>query len=334
MSEKNIEINCPNLNKNRYDEINKSIYNWLNSQAMNDLIKEFGSKIPNNLELKELSKWLLNFSEEWDYRKKQSNTYDNKTGENARWLIHDETSWSDEKKENIIKLSKELGLLECRKPHNKNYDYFLVLGGARLSCLLRTKLALELLKDNFTTNKIILLGSSRPIADSEREATDTYAINAKTEFDLLVASVENLFKNTKIINNQKHNSDNKNGSWQIVEYETDLNYPNIIVISAPSSEPEKRRANTADTYNFFVDKYELKKGTSLLLLTNQIYVPYQQMEAIRTLGFKHNLMVETIGFSPEWNGNIQVIKNTPNYLQEIRSTIMSIDRFIEENNKQ
>lgn len=58
----------------------------------------------------------------------------------------------------------------------------------------------------------------------------------------------------------------------------------VISLSGPFSEPDKRRANSSDAYKFFIQKKKDKAGTKLLLVTSQIYVPYQQIEAVRTLG--------------------------------------------------
>ena len=105
------------------------------------------------------------------------------------------------------------------------------------------------------------------------------------------------------------------------------NLPPILSMSAPSSEPDTRRANSADTYNFFFSHVQVPPGSSLLLITSQIYVPYQQLEALRIVALKHNVVIETVGFPLEWSGNLQGMTGPNNYLQEIRSTIQSANRF-------
>ena len=64
------------------------------------------------------------------------------------------------------------------------------------------------------------------------------------------------------------------------------------------------------------------------MVTSQIYVPYQQMEAIRCLAIPNNIYVETVGFPIEWNVNRQGMMRAVNYLQEIRSTIQAINRYL------
>ena len=65
------------------------------------------------------------------------------------------------------------------------------------------------------------------------------------------------------------------------------------------------------------------------MVTSQIYVPYQQMEAISNLAIPNNIYVETVGFPTEWNVNQQGMMRTENYLQEIRSTIQAINRYLQ-----
>jgi len=72
---------------------------------------------------------------------------------------------------------------------------------------------------------------------------------------------------------------------------------------------------------------QVPPGSSLLLITSQIYVPYQQLEALRIVALKHNVVIETVGFPLEWSGNLQGMTGPNNYLQEIRSTIQSANRF-------
>jgi hypothetical protein len=174
---------------------------------------------------------------------------------------------------------------------------------------------------------VVLLASMRPIGDAEREATNTYAADAETEFDLFVAAAHQEFNLDKNFNEERHDDiENSNKSWIVRKYAAD-GY-DVFIIAAPSSDPEKRRANSADTYEFFFNKFQAPEGASILLTTSQIYVPYQHLEAVRTIAIPHKVYLDTIGFVPEWGGTLQGMNEPSNYLQEIRSTIQAIDRFL------
>jgi len=69
-------------------------------------------------------------------------------------------------------------------------------------------------------------------------------------------------------------------------------------------------------------------GAEILLTTSQIYVPYQHMEAVRTIAIPHKINLDTIGFSPEWGGVLQSMNEPANYLQEVRSAVQAIGRFL------
>lgn len=68
----------------------------------------------------------------------------------------------------------------------------------------------------------------------------------------------------------------------------------------------------------------------MLLITSQIYVPYQQLEAIRMLGLPYGHSLETIGFPDEWSANMQGLQQPENYLQEMRSALQAIERLFKE----
>ncbi len=326
---KNFILACPDVSENRINSIKEAIGNWLSTQSLKNLINAFGGDVPVNVSLDELANWYLDFCECWDFRGKQKQAYDKKIGEGARWLL-DNGEVSESQKKCVFAAISDLGLIDNYTARGSVYDYIWVLGGAKLSCLLRSRLAHDVIRNKQIDCKtVVFLASMRPIGDKEREATNTYAPNAKTEFDLFVASAQSEFGvGTEYLEERFDDENNENNSWIIRTYET--SECKIIIIAAPSSEPHKRRANSADTYNFFSKRYRLSEGQSILLCTSQIYVPYQHLEAVRTIAVPYKVELDTIGFPVEWGGNLQGMNEPSNYLQEIRSTIQSIGRFLNE----
>ena len=81
-----------------------------------------------------------------------------------------------------------------------------------------------------------------------------------------------------------------------------------------------------ETARFFRD---VREDKNLFYDILDFYVPYQQMEAIRTWALPNNVYVESVGFPLEWNDiNQQGMMTAANYLQEIRSTIQAINRYL------
>lgn len=329
MRNEHLLVNCTKLSEKRLPIVRKTIENWMRSDALMGLVGEFGGDIPNSIGLLELSEWMVDFSKVWDYREKQKEAFDEKTNEKARWLLSDDESWSNYKKNMIINSSRSLGFIDTLPPKENYYDYFFVLGGANLSCLLRSQYASELVyRNHLNPKKIVLLTTNREVSESEKNATDTYAPDAVTEFGLMTSGASKAFKFGEVLKDVKYDDANRNKEWRIVEYSKNSLSPEVLVLSAPSSDPEIRRANSVDSYNFFFEKYQVEKGSKLLLITSQIYVPYQHMEALRTLAFNFDVEIETIGIPNQRNESIKDTRSSVHYLQEIRANIISINKFL------
>ena len=60
---KNLVLACPVVNSERTEKIKESISFWFATPALCELVKAFDGKMPTNLDIKGLSKWLLEFSD-------------------------------------------------------------------------------------------------------------------------------------------------------------------------------------------------------------------------------------------------------------------------------
>lgn len=86
-------------------------------------------------------------------------------------------------------------------------------------------------------------------------------------------------------------------SWEVRTYRP-AGGPEIHVLAAPSTDPEKRRANTPDTYEFWARRVKLRATDRILVVTSPMYVPFLHSDAIRILGLRHGCGIDTIGFDP------------------------------------
>lgn len=308
------------------DSVLKKIEEWIFAPEFTVLLQSFGKTEIQGNSLKNQISDLVEFSSIWDFRGKQRKNVSGNT-ENARWTIED-CGFSGQQQENITEAANKLGLIGCTKPSKKEYDYIIVLGGARMSCLFRMKHAKQICDlYGVKTDSIVGLAGMREVMDSERNATDTYAREAKTEFDLMRAALSHVFGEIVLDEKEKCMNQNLNSSWAKEVYQ--IQDMRLILLAAPSGEPQKRRANTADTFAFFMERMHVENKRDILLVTSQIYVPYQQLEAIRMLGLPYGHLVETIGFPNEWSAGLQGLQRPENYLQEIRSVLQSMGRFLE-----
>lgn len=313
----------------KISDLSKKIQEWMYSEELQNIVQAFGGVYPVSMAPTNLAKWLLDFSECWDYRRHQVQAKDTKTGENARWNINS-TDITETQALAVERGISALGLIGIEMPCEKNFDYVIALGGARFSCLYRPKYMYELLTNlGISAHTAILLSGMRPISESERIATDNYAPDADTEYDLINSGAERAFNLRSNFREERYHHENPNNSWAIRTYDTLDGQIPLFSLSGPSSQPNDRRANSADTYQFFLKKFNVTAKQKLLLITSQIYVPYQQMEAQRTLALPRQLYIETVGFPTEWSGKLQGMMEPANYLQEIRSTIQAINRYLD-----
>ena len=310
------------------NNLKERIHGWLYSTELEHIVQAFHGSFPHMSSTAEQAKWLLSFSDRWDYRSIQKQARDINTGEKARWQISS-AKITEDQKASVAEGIYPLGLIGVQIPVETEFDYVIALGGARFSCLYRPRYAQELIaSQKIKTKSAVLLSGMRPVSESERAATDTYAPGAATEYDLINAGAEQSFELSRNYKEEIYHNENPNKSWAVRCYDSPNGKIPVFSVSGPSSEPEKRRANSADTYKFFLEKFNVQSGQKLLLITSQIYVPYQQIEAVRTLAEPYNLYIETVGFPTEWSGQLQGMMEPANYLQEIRSTIQAINRYL------
>lgn len=329
---------CPPANAERRAALCIQLEEWTSSAAISELVRLTGGAMPN-LDLPLRLRWLADFSSRWDFRAKAREQIASQVsasqdaGGSSRWEIRDTGLGADDEAK-VVALADQLGLVSNHGPQRRNVDYLLILGGARLSNLLRPQYAGELLANSTVeAREIVLLGGSRPVMESERDATNTYAPDAETEFDLLTEASAKVFgfDPSDGVAQRHRDPDSRNADWQVWRFPADattIGLP-VTAIEAPSREPSTRRANTADSYHFFAKHLSLRKQAACLLVTSQIYVLYQHLEAVRSLALPFELELETAGFPTTWHAELQGMQGAVNYLQETRSTVLSAHRLFE-----
>lgn len=326
----------PNVRGDSVKVVREKIRAWIASQWFVELLNLFGCKIELHGKMEDVLHQLEDFSRRWDYRRiarERGMPADDALVKGvgaARWLSA-ETGLSRQDEERVLHIADRLGLIRAQNPTRQTYDYILVLGGARLSCKMRTLRAAQVLLSGVSARAVILLGSTRAVSESERDATDTYAPNAANEFDLFIAGGSQVleFDENRFQEERHEDPTNNNLSWISRTYQiTWAGHPLLVLaLAAPSSDPDRRRANSADTLQFFLQREMIPVNSQLLLITSQIYVPYVQLESLREIGIPRRIGIETIGFPGDRMPEIQGLSNPNHYLQEIRSTIQAALRF-------
>lgn len=320
-----MRIICPDSKlskKERVSEILLCIEEWIGSDAMKNLIELFGGDIALKMPFERYVHWLNEFVEIWNYRSRLQL----KKEENERWNVFDD-KFVLEHSDEIMNCVSELGLVQETCPVI-DPDYILPLGGARYSNLDRPKYVHKVYGNMRSRNAekeitIVALSGTRPISDKERAAIDTYAPEAQTEFDAICKGLEIAFQLDGAYEQTEHVDDNINLCSIIRRYDYRNHNTKIASLAAPSSEPS-RRANSRDTFEYFLKYYDIKEGDNVLLATSQIYAPYQLLKFV-DLAIEGSFNVDCIGYSM---AEKELLAKPSNFLQEIKAAVNAMDMFV------
>jgi hypothetical protein len=298
----------------RGDAVAGEIHRWVSSEPMAALVAAYGGTLPD-LGTGDLLAWLDDFSDEhWNFRKRGNVERDQVRAPEfpagAAALIR--------------AAATALNLADAAHPPHARYDHLLILGGLGRSCLQRTEYAARLVHEGVVTvPEIAALSSFRPLTTAE---TALPALAGATyEVDAMDTGIREAFGfGTPVL----HEASVGNSAWRVRTHR-EPGLPDVHVLAAPSSEPDQRRANTADTYEFWARGVSLAPTDRILVVTSPIYVPFQHSDAIRILALRHGCGIDTIGADPARTTVPPPpgATNPDRYLQEIRSGILSMRRL-------
>jgi len=259
-----------------------------------------------------------------------------------------EADLDDATRARVVEYATSLGLVEPTRPAHDSYDMTLVLGGGFRSPLLRTRYASLLERQGIGLGDIYLLASPRFLITNqpaERPVTSEYAPDATDEFDLMVAAATSELgfspepvtflcgcASASAICPKWRHSDAPGAAEVPPEYtherSTSLTSsngdPRGSAISASTSRPPYR-PDTSDTFALWVRHADPAPGRRVLVVTTQVFVPFQRFDGLRRLYLPHGLNVDAVGFGAEWGDRPQ----TAEYLlQETLSAIRSARRLL------
>ncbi len=296
-------------------ELTAGVRTWVESPPLRGLVGHFGGDWPAG-DLTAVLAGLDDFSaRHWDFR-------DGRERPEAREPAFDLGTVAL-----ILDSAAALGLIRALPPPRPRYAHLVVLGGLAHACLRRVAYAAHLLRTGpAVTGEVAVLGSFRPLSRVERQVLAGVGLGAETEVEALDAAVRRSFGLAAPVEEDGHDGGHPHHSWSSRTYRP-AGLPPVRVLAAPSSEPERRRAHTADTQRFWAEHVRLRAGDPVLMVTAPIYVPFQHCDALRTLAVPYGCRIDTVGADPALAALPRVPEPTltpGRYLQEIRSAIRSL----------
>ncbi|MFG1652567.1 hypothetical protein ACGFIE_21820 [Micromonospora sp. NPDC049275] len=283
---------------------------WIDSPAMAALLREFGyGPLPGSPLAERLAALEQISAKRWDYRgglleRSQA------VGEYFEPTVDAQ----------IRSAARSLGLAGRSMPLRRQYDHVLVLGGGVRTMMARAHLAATILRQGVGASSVAGLGSLRVLDGQGGVARELGLGECVTEFDAVDEALRHAF-GVAAGGDQRSGETEAGQPWWVRTY-LDTRPP-MHVLAAPSMRPGQR-ANTADTLTGWAELVqETRVGTRLLLVTTDVFVPFQHCDAVRLLGLRYGCEVETVGFD---NAFSQWVEPTETYLilQEVRSAIRAM----------
>lgn len=256
--------------------------------------------------------------ENWDFRKG-----------NERWDIQD--TLDDASHTSAIKrVVCSLGMnteTSLDRFSTEKIDYILPLGGARLSNFTRSEHSRELFRLHPEAS-VCALSAKRPLSEIEFPFIEKYAkrpmSEISTEFDAINEALEVVFGCIDY-NEQaeaglgESDTERQNASHCLRSYKTET--PRVFSLSAPSSVPAVRRANTLDTLKHFQNTFQVTSGSTLAAITTSIYIPFQTL-TLAPFAIEKKLNLYLIGSIYSSLDDASRREASPAaYLQEIKATV-------------
>ena len=313
------------------DNLLPAIEDWITSEAMRALVTAFDGDEKSLLatagDLHTRVQRLHAFSDRWDNR-----TQGQERNQST------ELPMTAAQRDTVLAATAALGLHDCPPPQHDEYDHVLLLGGLIRACFNRPAFAAQLLTaGTVRTTSVAALGGHRPFGKSKDPHDDEFVLAGRIghpelaeEYQALDLGTRTAFGLGEATHTEGEHQDNIGGTWGVRHY-THPGGTAVRVAAAPSSDPDKRRAHTGDTYAFFAQYMEqLRPGARLLLVTTPIYAPSQHFTALHRLALPYRVQVETVGGDPDNISDALRQPFTPTrYLAEVRGAVRALTGLVE-----
>jgi hypothetical protein len=296
--------------------LDEALRRWVSSEPLRALADASGWDWPQERDTLELLDRLAELSADWDFRQNRERNFI----EGAPAQVRGREIPQDL----AIGAGRALGLVDAVAVTGRKFSHLIVLSGLVSACVNRTHRANELLRGGLAADAVVVLGAHRPLGGKEpQQARDERLGNLSDEAEVIVAATQKAFELGPPLVTEESNP--RPDPDQVAAFHlarARYQWPSVEVVIAPSSEPETRRANTADQLRHWAEMAGVGSGHDVLILTTQIYVPYQHLETLRVLGLERGCGVYSCGVDAASSLLPRATSFAGrDYLQEIRSAL-------------
>jgi len=303
--------------------LDASLRGWAASEPVRSLADASGWDWPDETDTLALLDRLADLSAGWDFRRnRERNFIDGAPAEVNGRVVADRL---------VIAAARALGLVDAVTITGRTFSHLVVLSGLATACVNRTHRAADLLRGGLAADAVAVLGAHRALGGAEpSRARDAGLGDLTDEAEVLVAATRKAFGlgPPPVAHESQPPTDPKH---QTAFHAASARYqwPSVEVVIAPSGDPASRRANTADQLRYWAQLAGIGRDDDVLILTTQIYVPYQHLETVRVLGLERGCGVYSCGVDPASSPLPRIAPfGGRDYLQEIRSALLAARRLL------
>lgn len=230
---------------------------------------------------------------------------------------------TDEQVAAITAAAPGLGLDGTPPPSRESYDAVIMTGGMVRAGIVKPRFVAALVEREVSFGEVAFVGAFRRFAGDEIPLARSLGIEGTDEWDAMAAGLELAFPPTSPPLVEEGEADNPFAAWRDASWFSCTQRARVV--AAPSSEPDSRRADTADTLRFWAERAGRRVST-VLVVTTPVYVPYQAAVAARTLWLESGLEVETVAVSDEANdlGEHTQVFEARHQLQELLAAVRGL----------
>lgn len=304
--------------------LDDALRGWATSEPVRALADASGWDWPVKTDTLSLLERLSDLSADWDFR--------NNRERNFIEGVPAEVNGREIPDDLVIAAARALGLVDAVVVTGRKFSHLVVLSGLVTACVNRTHWAAELIRGGLVAETVVVLGAHRALGGAEsQQATRAGLGNLADEADVIVAATQKAFEmgSPPVAHESQPPADPRH---QTAFHAASAYYrwPSVEVIIAPSGNPDNRRANTADQLRHWADMAHVGREHDILILTTQIYVPYQHMETVRVLGLERGCGVYSCGVDVASSLLPRVRPfGGRDYLQEIRSALRAAHALLQ-----
>jgi hypothetical protein len=302
--------------------LDAALRGWATSEPVRALADASGWDWPAERATLAVLERLADLSADWDFRKnRERNFIEGAPAEVNGREISDEL---------VIAAARALGLVDAIAVTGRKFSHLVVLSGLVNACVNRTHRAAELIRGGLPADAVVVLAAHRALGGAEpRQAWEAGLSNEAglsdlaDEAEVIVVATQKAFGlGAPVTALESQPSADPGNPAAFHAGSAHYQWPSVEVVIAPSSEPDSRRANTADQLRHWADLAGVGSEQDVLVLTTQIYVPYQHLETVRVLGLERGCGVYSCGVDA---ASSLLPRAKPfggrDYLQEIRSAL-------------